>query len=166
MNWVDNMDLIYLGVITGTHGIKGELKIKSDFQYKDKAFKVGNKLLIDSKEYEIKSYRRHKEKEMVTLDNFTNINEVLFLVKRKVYIDKSSLKLDGLVLDSDLVNYEVVVNDKIGKIEEIFLASPTNKIIRVNLDGKEVLVPYNDEFIEKIDQENKKVYVKVIDGMM
>ena len=47
------MEKIYIGKITSTHGIKGELKIKSNFEFKDKVFKVGNKLLIDNKLYEI-----------------------------------------------------------------------------------------------------------------
>ena len=32
-------DYIYLGTITSTHGIKGELKVKSDFEFKDRCFK-------------------------------------------------------------------------------------------------------------------------------
>ena len=33
---------VYVGKIVSTHGIKGEVKILSDFEYKDKVFKVGN----------------------------------------------------------------------------------------------------------------------------
>ena len=50
------MEKVYLGTITTTHGIKGELRIKSNFPYKEKAFKIGNHLIIDNKEYEIKTY--------------------------------------------------------------------------------------------------------------
>ena len=45
------MDNIYIGKIVSTHGIKGELRIISDFEYKDKVFVVGNKLIINDKEY-------------------------------------------------------------------------------------------------------------------
>ena len=38
---------VFLGKIVSTHGIKGELRIISDFEYKDKAFKVGTYLIID-----------------------------------------------------------------------------------------------------------------------
>ena len=68
------MELIYIGKITSTHGIKGELKIKSNFEYKDRVFGVGNKLIIDNKEYIIKSYRTHKGFDMVTLNNYKDIN--------------------------------------------------------------------------------------------
>ena len=32
--------MIYLGKYVNTHGIKGEIRIKSNFKYKDKAFKA------------------------------------------------------------------------------------------------------------------------------
>ena len=103
---------------------------------------------------------------MVTLDDYHNINEVLFLLKEKVYIDKNSLNLNNIILDEDLVNYKVIVNNENASIKEIFFASPTNKILRILINNKEVLVPYNNEFIEKIDKETKTIYIKVLDGMM
>ena len=105
------MDKVYIGKIVSTHGIKGELKILSDFSFKDKVFVVGNKLIIDDKEYIIKSYRVHKNFDMVTLDNYHDINEVLFLMKKSVYFDKDSLNLsDSEVLDEELITYEVLTN--------------------------------------------------------
>ena len=44
------MDEVYIGKVVGTHGIKGEVRILSDFQFKDKVFIVGKKLIIDDKE--------------------------------------------------------------------------------------------------------------------
>ena len=153
------MKLIYLGQITSTHGIKGELKIKSNFTYKDKAFKIGNKLTIDNKDYIIRSYRVHKGFDMVTLNNYHDINEVLFLLKKKVYIDIDELKLEKEeVLDEDLINYQALTTQgKRGIIKEIFYASPTNKIIRIFFD-KEVLVPMNTPLIT-INPDKKEVII-------
>lgn len=158
------MDKVFIGKIVSTHGIKGELKILSDFPYKDKVFVVDKKIIIDDKEYTIKSYRVHKNFDMVTLDDYTDINEVLFLLKKNVYVYKEDLNLDSdEVLDEDLITYKVLTNTgKIGIIKEIFKASETNKIIRVLFD-KEVLIPYN--FIKKIDKDKKEIIVELIDGM-
>ena len=60
MNWGVNMNKIYIGKVVNTHGIKGEIRILSNFEYKDKVFKVNNKLIIGDKTYEIKSHRIHK----------------------------------------------------------------------------------------------------------
>ncbi len=160
------MDKVYIGKIVDTHGIKGELRILSDFPYKEKVFVVGNSLWIDEKEYVIKSYRVHKNYDMVSFYPFDNINDVLFLLKKDVYFLKNSLNLEaGEILDEDLITYKVVTSDgKIGKIEEIFMASETNKVLRIMLD-REVLVPMNSPMIEKIDQDNKIVIIRLIDGI-
>ncbi|MBR4618935.1 MAG: 16S rRNA processing protein RimM [Bacilli bacterium] len=159
------MELVYLGKITSTHGIKGELKIKSNFEYKEEALKPGNDIVINGQKYNIKTYRRHKDYEMVTLDNYKNINDVLFLLKQDVYIDKQALN-DNLILDNDLLTYSVFIDDKIGNIKEIFFASKTNKILRITIDNKEILVPYSKEFIKKINKKEKKIYIELIDGMI
>ncbi len=160
------MDKVYIGKIVSTHGIKGEIRILSDFPFKDKVFVVGNKLIIDDKEYEIKSYRVHKNFDMVTLNDYHDINEVLFLMKKSVYFDKDSLNLsDSEVLDEELITYEVLTNDgKKGIIKEIFMASANNKIIRVMLD-KEYLIPVNSPMLEKIDKKNKCIVINIIEGM-
>lgn len=157
---------VYIGKIVSTHGIKGEIRILSNFDYKDKVFKVGNKLIIENQDYTIKSYRKHKNYDMVTLNNFNNINEVLFLMKKEVYFLKENLNLkNNEVLDEELMNFTVLTNDnKKGIIKEIFYASQTNKIIRIQLD-KEILIPMNSPMIKKIDKEKKEIYIKLLDNM-
>ena len=160
------MDKVYIGKIVSTHGIKGELKILSDFPYKEKVFVVDKKLIIDDKEYTIKSYRVHKNYDMVTLDDYKDINEVLFLLKKQVYFNKEDLLLnDKEILDEDLIRYKVIAKDgKCGTIKEIFMASPSNKILRVELD-KEILVPFNSPMIVNIDKEKEEITIDIIDGM-
>ncbi len=159
------MEKVFIGKIVNTHGIKGEIRILSNFPFKDKVFKINNKLIIDDKAYNINSYRVHKGFDMVTLDSYNDINDVLFLLKKDVYFDKDSLYLDdNEVLDSDLINYSVINDDKVGKITEIFMASPTNKILRVLFD-KEYLIPMNSPMLKKIDKANKKIFVEIIEGM-
>ena len=159
------MEFINIGKIVNTHGIKGELRIRSDFEFKDKVFTINNKLIIDDKEYIIRSYRKHKTFDMVTLNEYKDINDVLILKGKNVYIDKDNLKLNNdEVLDEDLLNYKVLTEDKReGKVIEVFYSSPTNKVIRVLLD-KEILIPYNKEFIT-IDKSNNTIIIKVPGGM-
>ena len=160
------MDKVYVGKIVSTHGIKGEIRILSNFQFKSKVFVVGKKIIIDDKDYVIKSYRHHKNFEMVTLNEYNDINEVLFLMKKKVYILKNDLSLNtDEVLDEELISFQVLTTDgKMGIIKEIFLASPENKIIRVLLD-KEVLIPLKSPMIKKINKEKKEIIVELVSGM-
>ena len=84
------MTRLYIGKVVGTHGIKGELKINSEIEIQDKIFKPGSKLYFNNltDEYEIESVRCHKDNYLVLLKGFYNINEVLFLNKSKVYVER------------------------------------------------------------------------------
>lgn len=160
------MEKVYIGKVVKPHGIKGEIRILSDFPYKNKVFSIGNSIIISDREYKIMSYRVHKGYDMVTLDGYTDINDIMFLLKHDVYYDKNKLNLsDDEILDEELIDY-IVINDdgKRGKITEIFKASSSNKIIRVMFD-REVLIPLNSPIVKKIDKTNKEIYVELIEGM-
>ena len=160
------MKLVHVGKVVTTHGIKGELRILSDFPYKDKVFVVGNNIIIDNKTYTIQSYRVHKNFDMVTLNDYHNINDVLFLLKKDVYVDYDNLKLDdNEYLDVELMEYTVITEDgSVGKVLEIFMASPTNKIIRVLLD-KEYLIPMNSPMIIGINKDKREIYIRLMKGI-
>ena len=156
------MNKLYIGTIVSTHGIKGEIRIISnlDERVKKKIFKVDNNLLIDDIEYKIRSYRKHKNYDMVLLNDYNNINEVLFLIKKKVYINNSYLSLTPLE-DFDINYKEYKVNDK-GKVLSIDNTGSNYKIIRLLIDKKEVLVPYNEHFIKKIDSNKKTIELELL----
>ena len=160
------MERVYIGKIVNTHGIKGEVRILSDFEFKDKAFKVNTSIIIDDKEYKIMSYRKHKNFDMITLEGFNNINDVLFLMKKKVYKEKFELNLSSSeILDEDLVKFKIIDQDNnIGGITEIFYASESNKILRV-MFNKEVLIPMNSPMIKEINNKTKQIKVELIEGM-
>ncbi len=62
------------------------------------------------------------------------------------------------MLDEELMTFQVLTTSgKKGIIKEIFLASPTNKIMRVQLD-KEILVPLNSPLV-KIDTKKKEILI-------
>ena len=69
--------MIYIGKIVNTHGIKGELRILSNFSSKNKVFIPQMPIYIDNQKEIINSYRHHKMFDMITLKNYNNINEVL-----------------------------------------------------------------------------------------
>ena len=160
------MDKVYIGKIVSTHGIKGEIRIISNFLYKDKVFRVGKKIIVDDKEYTILSYRFHKKYDMITLEGYHDINEVQFLLKRNVYVDKDSLSLDdNEILDEELLLFKVIDQDgREGVIQEVFFASESNRIIRVLFD-REILIPFSSPMIVNIDKEKKLITVQLIEGM-
>lgn len=161
------MEYVYIGKIVTTHGIKGELKIISDFEYKNEAFKVGNKICIGSEKSEevIQSYRVHKNYDMITFKNYDNINQVLKYKNKKVFINKEDLKIDGY-LDTDYIGLEVYMNNEvIGKIINV-IKIPNNSLFEIENEEKKFYIPNNNNLIEKVDIKNKKIFIKYIEGLI
>lgn len=153
------MDYIYIGKIVSTHGIKGELKIISDFFEKDKIFKKGFKLYLTPLYHEevINTYRVHKNYDMVTFDGYNDINEVLKYIGMGVYIKRSDLDLkEDEYLLNDLIGYKVYEDSKLlGKVSSI---SYNNNVL-LKIDDK-FYIPFIDEFIEKVDVKIKKIMTR------
>ena len=157
------MELVNIGRIVNTHGIKGELRILSDFRYKDKVFIKGVKLYVGKKkeEFIINTYRHHKVFDMVTFDGYTNINEVLYLKGLNVYVDIDQIDLGNEIYPEKLIGYEVYFeNESIGNVTEV-LNEPASFVLRIN---EKILIPYVDNFIDKI--EDNKIYVKNVRGLL
>lgn len=160
------MNKIYVGLVVSTHGIKGEIRIVSKLEksLKDKVFKIGNSILINDKEYKIKSYRRHKNYDMVLLEAFNNINDVLFLMKQKVYIDSKYIELSAKEdFELNYKEYEVITSNKQkGIVKSLEETGNNYKIIRVLINNREELVPYNEHFLKKIDSSKKQVELELL----
>ncbi len=155
------MDYIYIGKIVNTFGIKGEVKIVSDFYEKDKVFKSGFKLYISPMyiEEEISFTRVHKGYNLVLFKNYNNINDVLKYKGMGVYIKRSDLCLDkDEYLIEDLIGYQVYDEDKLlGKVDEV--SKNNSVLLKINSD-KVFYIPFIDEFIIKVDVESKKIITR------
>ena len=163
------MKYILIGKLVNTHGLKGEVRILSQFKYKDKVFIPGMNIYIgkDKVEEKIVSYRHHKIFEMIMMDGYNDINEVIKYKGQYVFVNKDDIKLDkGKYLDEDIIGLNVINKDKeIGLVRKIENHNG-NEILVVRGIDRECLIPYNDNFIEKIDLDNKIMNVKNIDGLL
>ena len=151
--------MIRIGKYVNTHGIKGEIRILSDFSRKDLVFKKGFKIYIKDNEFVINSYRKHKDYDMVTLEGINNINDIIDLKGNYVYIKREDI---NSFIDEDLYEYSVIIKDKEYKIINI-IENKAHKILVLN---NNVMVPYVKEFIEKKDDIEKKLYMKLPDNLM
>lgn len=161
------MEYIYVGKIVNTHGIKGELRILSDFKYKENIFKTDFKLYVgnEKKELIIKTYRKHKMYDMVLFYGINDINDVLIYKNEPVYINKNDIKVDGFFYE-DLIGMNVYSKDKlIGIVDDIIL-SKLYEILVVKNGKKRYMIPNIKEFIENVDLDNKKIYINEIEGLI
>lgn len=153
-------EMIYIGKTVSTFGIKGELKVISDFEYCDKAYKVGNKVLINNIEHVISGIRYHKNYVLLKIDNLNNINDILKYVGFNIYIKRLDLNLSkDEFLYKDLINSEVIDEDdtKLGKIIEV--VNGINVLIKVK-GTKEFYIPLIDNYVKRFDLEKKILYTK------
>lgn len=161
------MDYLKVGKIVNTHGIKGELRLLSNFKYKNKVFKNNFKIYIGKeKDMEvINSYRVHKMFDMIALKGYSNINEVLKYKGKLVFIDKNDLVLNkDEYLDEDLIGFDVIYED-ISDLKVVEIVNyPNNKLLKVRHDMQDNLVPFS--LVDKIELDNKKIYVKDIKGLI
>ena len=159
------MEYVCIGKLVNAHGIKGEVKLLSNFEYKDKAFVVGINFYIgeDKEKVTVNSYRHHKVFDMVTFKEYNYINDVLKFKGKLVYVLKPDLALDNnSILDRDYIGmnayYEGVL---VGKVNDII----NNNGYKLMLIGTK-FVPFNKEFISSVSVTKNELILKNVEGLL
>ena len=163
------MKYIRIGKIVNTHGVKGELRLLSEFKFKEKVFKKNFLIYIGKEKHEeiINTYRKHKMFDMITLYGYSNINEVLKYKGDYVFINKDDLILNSNeYLNEDLIGFVVKYNNlkniKVVGIEKY----PSSDMLRVNYNDTFKLIPITDGIIENIDFSKNEIILKDIKGLI
>ena len=153
------MNKIVLGKYVNTHGLKGEIRIKSNFPYKSKVFVIDNEIIINDKVYVIKSYRVHKDYDMVTLEGINDINKIPFPKNTLVFIDRDKYLSKKEYIDSDLIGF-IVYNSRIEReVTDINYLNDKKKLIKTSSG----YIPF--ELIKNVDLENKRILIEEVDGL-
>lgn len=151
------MDKIYVGKIVGYHGIKGELKLVSDFEYVDRVVLKNKKIFFNDEVVTISSVRVHKKNFLITINSLFDLNLVDQYIKSDVFINRSDLVLlDGEYLFSDLIDFSIICDDVIiGKVSNILINSNC-KFLEVS-GSKKFLIPFVDDFIDCVNFSEKNI---------
>lgn len=166
-------DIFRIGVITSTHGLRGEVKV---FPTTDDAarFKKLKKCFIRTKDKDIEVEKNtckfFKNMVILSFKEFNNINEIEKYKGCDLYVTRENavpLNEDEFYI-SDIIGAEVYEEngEKLGVISDV-LKTGANDVFAVKLpDKKEVLIPVIKEFVPEMDVEHKKVTVKLMKGML
>ena len=158
--------MIYIGKIVNTHGIKGELRLLSNFSAKAKVFVSGMPIYIDNQKEIITSYRPHKMFDMITLKNYNDINQVLKYKGKKVYIKEEDLKISSeeYILE-ELIGYRIIdQGEMLGEVEEI-VYNNGNDLLSI-VGQKNFYIPNNPHFIKKVNKEKKEIITENAKGLI
>jgi 16S rRNA processing protein RimM len=165
-------DCFYIGRVAKTHGIKGEVTIKLDVDdpsaYLDmKYFLLEiNKVLTP---FFVERLTMSGDKFFVGIQDVNTVEAASALTGKSVFLPLEMLpKLTGKQFYYHEVKGFTVVDEnkgELGPIKEI-LEYPTQAIIQVFKDGKEILIPILDQVIVKVDRKGKKLHVKAPEGLI
>lgn len=159
---------IYLGKIVNTHGIKGELRLLSNFERKELVFKPSFPIFIgkEKQKEKIATYRPHKEFDMVTLEGYKNINEVLKYKGKNVYIDREELHLNERdYLYEELIGLQVYEKkEKLGTVKNI-VYNKSNILLYIEGE-KNFYIPLNQAYLKKVNKKEEKIEVENAKGLI
>lgn len=158
-------EFINIGKIISTHGLKGELKVLSNFSQKEKVFIRNFKIYINGTSYNILSWRKHQQYDLITFEEINDIAKAINFKQKNIYLKRSDLNLkDNDYLREDLVQMQVCNEETLlGVVDKII--NNNNYILLDIKTKKHFYIPYNEHFISKIDIENNKIFVKNTEGL-
>lgn len=161
-------DKVLIGQITGTFGIKGELKVYSESDFVEYRFRKNAKIyLSDNNEYIVSSSRTHKGNVLITINDINDINLVLDKVGMKIYApsdDEPPLNDDEYYID-DLVGLKVVnqYDEILGTINDV-IEIPSGYLLEITDEkSNRFLLPFVDEYITEITDDI--VIINEIEGI-
>jgi 16S rRNA processing protein RimM len=151
---------VEVGKIVNTHGIKGEVKVISNFEYKEEIFVKDFNLYIGINKIRevIASRRVHQQFDLICFKGINDINDVLKYKGNKIYVLRNDLNLgDDKYLYSDLIGFKVYDNDKyLGIVIDYDDVSSNNVLFKVKGE-KDFYLPNISHYINKIDIANKRI---------
>lgn len=161
-------DKVLIGQITGTFGIKGELKVYSESDFVEYRFRKNAKIyLSDNLEYTVSSSRTHKGNVLITINDINDINLVLDKVGMKIYApsdDVPPLNDEEYYVD-DLVGLKVINqhDENIGTVKDV-IEIPSGYLLEI-IDDKDnrFLLPFVDEYITEITDDS--IIINEIEGI-
>jgi len=160
------MDLIEVGQVVNTHGIRGEVRLNpwTDDLYDLLDLKVfyeknGNAL-------DVESSRVRKNVVIIKFKQLATMNDAEKMKGTTLYTEKIPLP-EGRYYIKDLIGLLVFEGDvKLGTLTDVFNTG-ANDIYEVKTEnGKNIYLPVIDGVIGDVDLENKKIYVTVPDGLL
>mgnify|MGYP000920545599 FL=1 len=164
-----------VGKIVNTHSLKGEVKVISSTDFEEERFKKGSKLLITRgnqliREVVVESYRNHKNFLLVKFEEIDSVEEAEKLKNLQIKIDSDEV---GELEENEFYFHQIIgcevfdENDKnLGEIIDILTPGANDVWVIKGENGKEILIPYIEDVVKKIDITSKKVNIEVMEGLI
>ena len=159
-------ELFRVGVISNTHGIRGEVKVYPTTDNVRRFDDLKEVILDTGKEQlilHVTSVKYFKNMVILKFKEFDNINDII------PYKGENAIPLEeGEYYIADIIGSKVITDeDKIlGTLTDVLQTGANDVYVVKTKDGKEVLLPSIEECILDRDIENKIVKVHIMKGLL
>lgn len=166
-------DLLQVGAITSTHGVRGEVKV---FPTTDdaKRFSKLKEVEMETKEgtttLHIKGVKYFKQFVILKFAEYDSLNDVEAIKGRKLFVTrKNAVKLQkNEFFIADLIGLKVVDEQKgLEGILNDVLQTGANDVYDITLaDGRNLLLPAIKDCVIQVDMENGVIKIHILEGLL
>lgn len=164
---------LQVGVITQTHGIKGEVKV---FPTTDDPARFRNlkRVIMETGkerlELEISGVKFFKQYVIVRFQGIDSINDVEKYKGARLYVTRDNavrLRKDEYFV-ADLIGMKIVTEDgePFGIMKDVMATGANDVYVVEREDASEILLPAIRECVRNIDMEQGVITVHIMDGLL
>lgn len=162
-----------VGVITSTHGVRGEVKVYPTTD-DPKRFKRLKEVILDTgKEQlilEIEGVKFFKQFVILKFKGFDNINDIEKYRQKSLYVTRANavrLRKDEYFI-ADLMGLTVIDEEdkEIGVLKDV-METGANDVYEITMnDGRELLLPAIKQCVLEVNVEEGFIKVHILDGLL
>ncbi len=161
-----------IGKLVAIHGLKGELLLKHELGKKT-SLKGLQAIFIEEKKnsfipWFVESTKIKSDDETyIKLEGINSREAAMRLSQKIVWLPEADhKKFASKNSPGSLLGYTIINNkESLGEILEL-IQQPHQMLCRLEIKGKEVLIPLHDESLQKVDHKKKEVIVELPDGLL
>ena len=166
-------DLLQVGIITSTHGVRGEVKVYPTTDDPRRFRRLKEVVLDTGKEkmnLEIEGVKFFKQFVILKFKGLDNINDIEKYRQKSLYVTRKNavrLQRDEYFI-ADLIGLKVQDEDgkELGTVKYV-IETGANDVYEVEMaDGKSLLLPAIKQCILNVDVENGTMQVHVLEGLL
>ena len=172
-------DILKVGVITSTHGVRGEVKVFPTTDDAKRFKRLKNVILDTGKEklsLEIEQVKFFKNLVILKFKGLDNVDDVQKFRQKDLYVERKDavrLSKDEYFI-ADLIDLDVYEEEgrKVGVLTDVITTGANDVYVVALEDGfagteaKEVLIPAIKQCIREVSIEEKKMVVHLMEGLL
>lgn len=170
---IDMIEELQVGVITQTHGIRGEVKVFPTTDDVNRFKKLKEVILDNGKErlnLTIEGVKFFKQFVILKFKNYDSINDIEKYKNAKLLVPREKavrLKKDEYFI-ADLIGMKVVTEDGtiLGCLKDVLETGANDVYVVQTEEKKEILLPAIKECILKVDMDAAVMTVHLMDGLL